>query len=363
MQNDPHVATTFMPNGAIYAGYHEDYNGYPEAQLIGKIQKDKKGLVAKTRTTSKIEALLAKAKSLYELGRLDAATTIADQVNLAHLEQIRLNPELQGAPEEYFWLDELFKVVDVPMLKGRETFYDTTASAEYLDRMERSKSTKTKYDEIKYDLKKLVDKAYTPIEDMMTTIINPQNVDVSQIKYGFKWKRNQTALKALKDIGNSQGELAQFSKLTAGNVHSDNKSANELNDKLNAYLKANDVKITHIGISTKTFQEYTQNTWTKRGPLDLEAIRLNGGGVVPMPGIMGVTAVVDVTIPDNTLYCVNKPNALRLGEGPKIMRRFYDEDRDAEAIKFLDFHQYLAVNKQITKLTRKFGMTLTVATS
>ena len=362
-QDNPHVATTFMPNGAIYAGYHDEDNGYPDAALIGRFNKGKNGLVASTRITSKLEALSAKLKSLYEMGRLDAATTIADATNLAHLEMIRLNPELQGTPEDYFWLDELFKIADVPMLKGRETFYDTTATAEYLDRMERSKSTKTKYDEINYNLKKLVDKAYTPIEDMMTTIINPQNVDVSQIKYGFKFKRNQSALKALKNIGNDQGELTQFSKLTAGNLHSDNRAASELNDELNTYLKANDVKITHIGISTKTFQEYSENTWTKSGPLDLNPIRSHGGGVIPMPGIMGVTAVVDVSIPDNTLYCVNKPNALRLGEGAKIMRRFYDEDRDAEAIKFLDFHEYLAVNKQITKLDRKFGMTLTVATS
>lgn len=358
-----HVSTTFMPNGAIYAGSFDETNGYPEAKLIGRVQKNKKGLVASTRTSTIIEALAARAKSLYDAGRLDAATTIADQVNLAHLEQIRLNPELQGTPDDYFWLDELFKIVDVPMHKGRETFYDTTSSAEYLDRMERSKSTKTKYDEIVYDLKKLVDRAYTPIEDMITTIINPQNVDVGQIKYGFKWKRNQSALKALKNIGNSQGELGKFEKIGASDFHSTNRVAKELNEKLNLYLKANDVKITHIGISTKTFSEYSENTWTKSGPLDLNPIRSHGGGVIPFPGIMGVTAVVDVTIPDDTLYCVNKPNALRLGEGAKIMRRFYDEDRDAEAIKFLDFHQYLAVNKQITKLQRKFGMTLTVATS
>jgi hypothetical protein len=84
---------------------------------------------------------------------------------------------------------------------------------------------------------------------------------------------------------------------------------------------------------------------------------------VPLPGIQGVTAVVDVTIPNDTIYAVNKPNALRLGEGPKIMRRYFDEERDAEAIKFLDFHQYLSVDNEISKLTRKFGMTIPVATS
>ena len=114
-------------------------------------------------------------------------------------------------------------------------------------------------------------------------------------------------------------------------------------------------------MNTQLFTEYTENTWTgKNGPLGLDPIRLNGGGVVPMPGIQGVTAIVDVTVPDNTIYAINKPNALRLGEGPKIMRRYYDEFRDADAIKMLDFHEHIAVNDQITKLTRKIGMEIPV---
>lgn len=186
------------------------------------------------------------------------------------------------------------------------------------------------------------------------------NVDVGQINYGFKFKRNQSALIALKDIGNTQSTIPAFDTIGASDFHHTNHSANTINDLLNTFLKANDVKITHIAINTTTFQEYTENTWTKSGPLDLNPIRSHGGGVMPFPGIAGVTAVVDVSVPLDTLFCTNKPNGLRLGEGPKIMRRYYDEERDAEAIKFLDFHEYLSVNTQITKLTRKFGMTIPV---
>ena len=294
---------------------------------------------------------------------LSADVSVANQDNLAHLQLIRLLPEAQGVPDVYFYLESLFVKRDVPQLEFRETFYDTTASAKYLDRLEESKRTITKYDEIKYDLKKLVDKVFTPIEDIFRTIINPQTVDLSQINWGFQHKRNQSALKALKNIGNSQGELGQFEKIGSGDIHSTNRVAKELNEKFNTFLKTNDVKITDVSMNTKLFTEWTENTWTKSGPLDLNPIRLAGGGVVPLPGIQGVTAHVDVTVPDDTIYCINKPNALRLGEGPKIMRRYYDEERDAEAIKILDFHQFISVDKQISKLTRKFGMTLTVATS
>lgn len=377
MSNDYyHAAITVMPNGQIYAGEHDSLYRYPNDSraFLGSFKRSrepgKARLVAKTMTNPRLTALFAKvnsyANSYYggmATSQLQAATTIADKTNISNLQLIRLFPELQGTPDDYFWLDEMFTTRDVPQLEGREAFYDTTATAQYRDRLEESGATKTKYDEIKYDLKKLVDKVYTPIEDIMRTIINPQTVDLGQLRYGFKWKRNQSALKALKDISNNQGQLTKFEKIAAGDIHSTGHAAKELNEKFNEFLKANDVRITHVAMNTKLFIEYTENTWTGRGPLVIDAIRSNGGGVMPLPGIVGVTAVIDVSIPDNTIYCVNKPNALRLGEGPKIMRRYYDEERDAEAIKVLDFHQYLATNKQITKLSRKFGMTLTVATA
>lgn len=366
MNSEFHTSITVMPNGQVFAGEHGSQNAYPNGAFIGSFIHDKKtSLVAKTKMNPKLQQLAAKIVNLppgYDVSQLSAATTIADKTNISSLQLISLYPELQGTPDDYFWLDECFVTRDVPQLEGREPFYDTTATAEYRERMEETKATKTKYDEIKYDLKKLVDKVYTPIEDMMRTIINPQAVDMSQLRYGFKWKRNQSALLALKDIGNSQSSIGKFEKVTSG-FHSDNRSAKELNELFNTFLKTNDVKITHVVMNTKLFTEYSENTWTKSGPLDLNPIRMSGGGVIPMPGIQGVTAVVDVTIPDNTIYAFNKPNCLRLGEGAKIMRRYYDEERDSEAIKVLDFHQYLCTHKQFTKITRKFGMTIPVATS
>lgn len=368
--SDYHTSISVMPNGQIFAGEHSPYRYPSRNALIGsykfKRETGKQRLIAKTVTNPRLTSMSAKVARFVDddSGALQAATTVADKTNISHLQLIRLFPQLQGTTDDYFWLDECFVERDVPQLEGRETFYDTTASAEYRDRLEESKATKTKFDEIKYDLKKLSDKVYTPIEDMMRTIINPQQVDLEQLRYGFKWKRNQSALAAIKQLdSNDLGDVGKFEKVTAGNIHSDNRSAKELNVIFNTFLKTNDVKITHVAMNTTLFTEYSENTWTKSGPLDLNPIRLAGGGVVPLPGIQGVTAVVDVTLPDNIVYAFNKPNCFRKGEGPKIMRRYYDEERDAEAVKVLDFHQYLTCQKQFSKITRKFGGKIDVATS
>ena len=358
MNDKYHEAITIFPNGQVYAGELESVpmNG----KLLTTYKKDPKtGRIAKSTPNSQLGSLSASVAKNPQMS-LHAAISIANSTNLTHLQLIRLFPEAQGVPEEYFYNEEMFVKRDIPQLEFRETFYDTTASAIYLDRLEESKATVTKYDEIKYDLKKLVDKVYTPIEDIFRTIINPQAVDLSQVNWGFKFQRNKEALKALKKIGNTQAAVGKFETIGAGDFHSTNRGAKELNEKFNDFLKSNDVRITHVGMNTKLFTEYTENTWTIKGPTDLAPIRLSGGGVVPLPGITGVTAVIDVSIPDNTIYAINKPNALRLGEGPKIMRRYYDEERDAEAIKVIDFNQYIAVNDQISKLTRKFGMEIPV---
>ena len=298
------------------------------------------------------------------INSLSAADGVANSDNLTHLQLIRLFPQIQGAPDVYFFLENAFVKREISMLEYRESFYDTVQTAEYLDRLEQSKATNTKYDEIKYDLKKLVDKVYTPIEDIYRTIINPQTIDLAQIYWGFKRKRNLSALAALKKIGNPQGGLVgKFEKITGtGNdgFHSANHGAKELNVLFNTFLKTNDVSITHVVMNPQLFTEYTENTWTKSGPVDMSPVRLAGGGVVPLPGINGITAIVDVHVPDNKIYAINKPNAMRLGEGPKLMRRYYDEERDASAIKMIDFHEHISVNDQIKKLDRKFGMTLTV---
>ena len=338
-----------FPDGRVYSGEHQIHAPTPglHGSLLATLKKNEKGFLAKTVPNSKLGALAASISKNPEGQSLNAAVSIANASNLTHLQLIRLLPEAQGTPDEYFFLENLFVSRDVPNLEYRETFYDTTATARYLRRMEESKATVTKYDEIKYDLPKLVDKVYTPIEDLFRTIINPQQVDLSQLKWGFKWKRNQSALAALKKIGNTQSAIGKFELIGSGEMHSTNRSAKELNELFNDFLKTNDVPITHVAMNTELFTEYTENTWTKSGPLDLNPIRLAGGGVVPMPGIQGVTAVVDVSIPDDTIYAINKPNALRLGEGPKIMRRYYDEERDAEAIKMIDFHEHLAVNDKV----------------
>ena len=102
--------------------------------------------------------------------------------------------------------------------------------------------------------------------------------------------------------------------------------------------------ITHIAMSPALYADYVANTWTESGgPNGMSNASLPNGGVVPMPGQAGVTAVIDPMITtDVTMYAVNKANALRLGEGPKIMRRHMRKIiQKVSSFAIINFYQHI----------------------
>ena len=80
---------------------------------------------------------------------------------------------------------------------------------------------------------------------------------------------------------------------------------------------------------------------------------------------MGLTGVFDVHMPDNETNLLGKqtatPRGRLVGEGPKTTRKYFDERRNADGVKYIDFVQYLnkteALESGSTK--RKYGFKLT----
>ena len=48
------------------------------------------------------------------------------------------------------------------------------------------------------------------------------------------------------------------------------------------------------------------------------------------------------------MYCLDSRNALRLGEGPKLTRKYRDEERDADIIRMTDFFQHMCVDYELS---------------
>ena len=361
---------------AIMRGYD-----YTQGEYVGRFiqhdtKHDWKSPNHKEVETAQLNASLgATYKSIYNNQHLAynrqysaAPPGVTNSENIELLQLIRLHPELQAAPEPYFFLEAGFITREIPHLEYKESFRDVGDGPKYIDRLQQVPASDREYAQISYSLQKLVDKAYIPYEDIWRTIINPAEADITNIRWAFQRARNLDALKAIQKItikidgktGNETiGQIENFT--TASPYHSENHTAKELMVLFSTFLKRNAVPITDVFMSVNNYAEYSENTWTRTGPNNLMPERPTRGGIFPLPGLAGITAIVDVEIPDNTIYAINKPNALRLGEGPKLIRRYEDNERDALAVKVIDFNQHLSVDAQIgTKLERNFAFVINV---
>jgi len=362
-----HVATTYSPlTGKFYKGQHWDANFKNStmnsiASLTG-MNKDavKDGyatpLLGKLMTTDSRMALLASS-----LKANAALVGAADPVNLSFLQQIQLIRTVIGTPVEYFALDEFFSTLNVDMLQAREAIQGTDTVGDYLNPLEETEANELKFDEISYNLLKLPAKIYTPIEDIMRTVINPQTLNIATTNWAMKKKRNDEARTVIVAGITDNTNIGAIDTLAAGAFHSTNRTASKIAEVINTHLTTHSSLLTHIAISNVDFAKYTENTWTSTGPTNMQYNRIIGAGVLPFPGVAGLTAVVDPSLASGAAFLVDKINGSRLAEGPKTTRRWFDEERDAEVIKLLDFNEYLIVNPDQTKVTRKFNAKITFA--
>ena len=367
-----HQAITYDPySNQVYAGEHpEAMPTHPKALLatyskpiVPSLNGDGQIPEVEPVLSASMEDTLRKFKGLNASSVLQAAPDgQGNSQNLTHLQLIRLLPQIQGLPIRYFYLENAFLSRAIPKLEFRESWTSVESLVQLQDRMQEVFKVQNTYSEIKYDLTKLVGKVFTPIEDIYRTIINPMAIDKQMMDWAFQYRRNELAIAAIKQTtwgpkglkanGSNNGEVPALGKLndvSDSNFHSNKHVAVAMNDAMLDFLANNDVEIDTVVMNPKVFSRYTENTWTLMGgPTGLQPIRMAKGGVVPLPGFEGVTAVVDVAVPTDSIYFLNRGNALRMGEGPKIMRRYYEEEKDGEAIRKLDFVQFLNVDHELS---------------
>ena len=379
-----HESITYDPRtNQVYAGEHAEVMPmHPKALLatyskpiIPNLNEDGKVPDQEPVLSASMQDTLSKFRGLNANQVLQAAPDgQGNSQNLTHLQLIRLLPEIQGKPTTYFYLENAFLSRAIPKLEYRESWTSVEALVQMFDRLEETDKVKNIYSEIKYDLKKLTGRVMTPIEDIYRTIINPMAIDKQMMDWAFQYRRNQLAIEAIKQTshgitgqnaaGNAASEnLGDALINNTADFHSSQHISQKMNDLMLQFLARNDVEIDTVIMNPRAYAQYTENTWTRMGgPTGLQPIRMPKGGVVPLPGFEDITAIVDVAVPHTgynkngttgnggygVMYFLNRANALRLGEGPKIMRRYYDEERDAEAIKKIDFVQFLNVDHELS---------------
>lgn len=265
-------------------------------------------------------------------------------------------------------------------------FRDNPAAAQWVPRHERFDVTAVAYDEVVFDLQKLVTAFSVPIEDPLRAMISPIPPFQETNDFANKYARELEAYKALKQLkyyyDKSKAGRAAFETESAGTVTNDNdsrisnpntlgadavhstyKPANEFQKMRTAFLKLNDVILTHGACSPTTAMEIAQNTWTAPNTIfNVEAYR-TAGGVRPFPGLSDATMVISPVVDDNVVYWSSKPLApLVKGEGPKITKEWTEEAEWVDQTATADFFQYKCAHEDL-ELERQFGCITEISTA
>ena len=383
-------AVTYFPKSGLY--FRGEHNVMPQTQngllasmrpeFVGSENDPKRSI--KTNTTlidggiKQLAASVARNKSAILTGSLTAADYEAGRDNIDHLTLIRLYNRLMGDQMKWFHLDEMFNNIQIDKLLFRMSFRDNPAAAQKVGKREEYDTAKVVYDEIEFDLPKYVVSWDIAIEDPLRAMIEPTTPLQQTNDYSMSYNKEAEAFAALKRIGNhytkdasgtgkftaksapadsNTKRISNPKALTAGNVHSDEKVVNEIQDASNEFMEEYDMILTHYAMSPKTAMAIAQNTWTDPNTIHNVAAYRTNGGVRQFPGLPDATAVISQMVDDNKLYAVSKPtNVLVKADGPKITKTWEDNTRFTSQTATLDFFQYKCAHEDLTKIDRKFGV-------
>ena len=320
-------------------------------------------------------------------GSLDAADFIADKSNLDHLILVKLYNQVLGKQMPWFFLDEMFVSMPMDQLTLRMTYKDNPAAAQRVPRRARYDQSYVAYDEIEFNLEKTVMSYDIPIEDPMRALLSPTEPIEQSQEYSIKFARENDAMEALKKLkyyykrsdlskgadafehesaptlASDDDNIPNPEPLDANGFHSKNKTVNELQKARTAFLKLYDLPLTHAACSPTTAMNIAQNTWTGANTIfNVEAYR-TVGGVRPFPGLADATMVIAPLLDDNVIYWTSKPSLpLVLGEGPKITKKWDDEEQWTNKSASADFYQYKCAHEDLSEIPRKFGVIMQVST-
>ena len=309
-------------------------------------------LASMVKTDKGMKANLKSKELITSARQIKSADAIANDSNLEKLQVIKLHEVIQGAPNQAFFLEGASTVRNMDKLEGRETWRSLGDSVQRKGRLEETKEKSTKYAELKYDVNKLAGKTYTPIEDTIRTITNPETIDLENLAWEFKYARN-TELKdvMLKGITKNAGGTAGASSIgdlslpTGNELHSVVNAGNEFSKLIKKFRIRNRMPIDTIIFSVDGWNVFSANTWNKQDSIE----KFPNGGTTQMKGFPGITAIIEPELDDGVknIYFLNKANALRTLQGPTLYRRTYDEGKHAESVSILDFVDFVSVDKEI----------------
>ena len=269
--------------------------------------------------------------------------------------------EISGQAQPFFHLEAAFKPIDLNTLEIDEPIEGVDSSLDFSGRLEETSESTYNVGNIHLTCDKLKKTASVELSDSIRSRFDLMAIKMRQIEYSFQYKKNALALAAIEKInhgvsGGSLEAISPIDKITAGNTHSDNDIIKEISIQATAFLKANLVPMDCVIMSSNNFLKMTRNSFARNaGPFGMKPESLSSGGVLMLPGMLGVQLIVDTAVSDTKMYFLNKENGLRYCRGPQLQKSWEDFNRDAMLVSKINYLNYFSVDDLLTDERDRIG--------
>ncbi|MDI1496251.1 MAG: hypothetical protein K8823_1559 [Cenarchaeum symbiont of Oopsacas minuta] len=293
--------------------------------------------------------------------------TIPGPATLEHLRRVMLIPDMLGRPRTAFYLKNFFQETPVPTLIARQPltgFYEQQGAVPRGGRINESNQT---FAEIQYELEKYPIMINVPIEDRISTQISYPDELKMNLQFAREKRHNDEALKEMLNI------TTEFSMSTLGglgsNYHSPNSGPKRMIELTVQWYNLHRSIIDTVAMAPSLFTKWIENTWAYNvtGPWKTRKF----AGITPLPGLDNITCIIDPALEANhsqRIFCVDKRNGARYGQGPIITKSFDDPYYASSGEVMYEFFQYKVVDgKSIVSASdpstydRKYSFYITVA--
>ena len=294
---------------------------------------------------------------------------IQTPATLEHLRRVQLIPDVLGKPLSMFYLTNFFRETPVPNLIARQPLTGYYEQQGAVPRGGRINESNQIFAEIQYSLEKYPIMINVPIEDRISTQISYPDQLKENLQFAREKRHNDEALKEMEKIS-TEFTMPQLGGL-GSNFHSPNSGPKRFNQLNVQWYNLHRSRIDTVAMAPSLFTSWIENTWAFNvtGPWKTRKF----AGITTLPGVEDITCIIDPALEashPNRIFCVDKRNGARYGQGPIVQKAFDDPYIATSGDVMFEFFEYKIVDgsnivqaNDESVYDRKFSFYITVATA
>lgn len=277
--------------------------------------------------------------------------------NVSHVRVIPRIPKILGLPPSIYYLEAMFTPQMVEKLDARIAEQDAIGIELQKEPTQPTGSDKTQFIEHKFSLKRNTLSLVWSSESLRRADADIKAIDFKNASIAKAKARELLALIEFSKLSDSTKITIPDIKAKSTDValpRSRNDPVEKIAEAIMDFNVNRSSNLTHIAFNPLDFLAISRNYYMMQRAFTFSDYQ--GYGVVQMPNMPMITAVISPFVPRKTAYAVDKSQVF-MGEGPFVTEMERDAKIYADRAYMHDFVQFLIPNK------KRFGLKIVIEDS